>query len=394
MKGTNSEARFEDTEIAFAAKSGSQLRRAFWLFTMIGYPWLVSIGTRLVKSALALRLPIKGLIKMTLFDHFCGGESQQDCKPTIHELGSYRIGTILDYSVEGADTEDSFDQTAEETKATILQAASSDHMPFCVFKVTGLASTSLMKKVSARQSLNSEEEGAWNRAKERVMSICSLGAEKGVRIFIDAEETWIQPVIDQLAMDMMELHNRQEAIVYNTYQLYLKDKLSELKQASKESLQKGFWLGAKLVRGAYMEKERDRAEEVGYNSPVQPNKQATDTDYNLGLDYCLGNLENTAICAGSHNEYSSYYLTRLMKENGIEPSDPRIYFAQLYGMSDHLSFNLAKDGYNVAKYVPYGPVEKVMPYLFRRAEENTSVKGQTSRELTLIKKELNRRKRK
>lgn len=391
MNETLTKIEFEDTATAFAAKSDAQLRRAYWMFAMIHYPWLVRLGTSSVRWALNARLPIKGIIRQTLFEHFCGGEHQNDCDATIAELAQYGIGTILDYSVEGAETEDSFEQTTQETLTTIKLAAQSPNLPFCVFKVTGLAPTAVLEKVSASQSLTQTEQEAWDQVRNRVNQICQLAHEKNVRIFIDAEESWIQQAIDSLAMDMILQYNKDQPIVYNTYQLYLKDKLEQLKLDAQQASKHGCWLGAKLVRGAYMEKERDRAQEKGYPNPVQPNKMATDRDYNLALDYSIANRDHIALCAGTHNEASSNHLASLMSQHDIDPKHPNIYFSQLYGMSDHISFNLSDKGFNVAKYVPYGPLEKVMPYLFRRAEENTSVKGQSSREFTLISKEIDRR---
>ncbi len=383
---------FEDTRTAFAAKSLQDLRRAYLLFYAINFGWLVALGTRLVSWALAVHLPIKALIKFTLFKQFCGGENIADCAQTGKELWKYRVGTILDYSVEGKQTDESFDRTTQETLATIEKASQSENIPFCVFKTTGLAHSHILEKVTQGTALTPQEQKDWQKTCDRVRLICQTAYRSNVRIFMDAEETWLQGAIDGLAIDMMREFNRSQPIVYNTYQMYVSAKLSQLKSDHQLAKREGFWLGAKLVRGAYMEKERERASQMGYPSPIQPDKAATDRDYNLSLSYCVENKDNIAICAGSHNEESSAFLAELMQQHNIPKDHSNFYFSQLYGMSDHISFNLSHLGYNVAKYVPYGPVEDVLPYLFRRAAENTSVKGQSSRELRLVAKEFKRRK--
>ena len=383
---------FEDTATAFSFKSDYDLRKSYLLFATINQPWLVGFGTASVKLAFNLGLPIKSIVKHTIFSQFCGGEDVEDCGPVIRKLAKFNVGTILDYSVEGEKSEEGFDKTEKEILETIYQASESQNIPFCVFKVTGIAATPLLAKVQSGEQLTDTEVTAWKRAQERVHTICETAFKKRVRIFIDAEETWIQGTIDDLAMKMMALFNLEQPIVYNTYQMYVASKLEQLKKDVEEAKLGGFYLGAKLVRGAYMEKERERAEEKGYPDPIQPNKEASDRDFDEALRFCVENRNHIAICAGTHNEQSSLLLTQLMEEAGIAHNDQNFYFAQLFGMSDHISFNLAKAGYNVAKYVPYGPVKAVMPYLFRRAEENTSIAGQSSREFILIKTELARRK--
>ncbi|TAE81925.1 MAG: proline dehydrogenase [Bacteroidetes bacterium] len=383
---------FDNTEIAFKAKTNASLQQSYFLFKAIGYNWLVKAGTPLVNTAFALGLPIKGLIKRTVFKQFCGGESMDDCDGTIAELYRYGIGTILDYSVEGEEKETVFNQTMEETLLTIKKAKNNPQIPFCVFKVTGLGRFDLLAKVSNNETLTAAEETEFGNIKNRIYTICKSAFNNDVRIFIDAEESWIQPGIDQIAEDMMKEFNQQKAIVYNTIQLYRHDRLAYLKDCHKHAEINNYYLGVKLVRGAYMEKERKRAAEMGYPSPIQPDKAASDKDYDDALVFCMERLNRISICAGSHNEASSLLLAKLMDEKGIANNDQRIYFSQLYGMSDHISFNLSSAGYNVAKYLPYGPVKAVMPYLFRRAAENTSVKGQAGRELTLISREVARRK--
>lgn len=385
---------FEDTSIAFAHKSNNELRKMYWLFALMNRRWMVKTGTGFVKFAFKFRLPIvKWAVKNTVFAHFCGGQSIEDSQKTIDTLTKFSIGTILDYSVEGEKTEKSFEQTTQETILTIEKAAQQpEKIPFCVFKVTGVVAFDILAKVQAKEQLNEVEQQAWQKAQERVDKICRKAYEKNVRIFIDGEETWIQDTIDELAYAMMAKYNKEVATVYNTYQMYRVASLDNLKQAHQEAEKNSYWLGAKLVRGAYMEKERARAEEKGYADPIQPNKAASDKDFDAAVTFCVEQRNRIALCAGTHNEQSSLLLTQLMTQHNISKKDPNIYFSQLFGMSDHISFNLAKAGYNVAKYVPYGPIASVMPYLIRRADENTSVAGQSSREFMLIQTEQKRRK--
>ncbi|WP_439557413.1 proline dehydrogenase family protein [Dyadobacter sp.] len=382
---------FEDTSVAFASKSDAELRKTYWLFSLMNQARVVNLGTFFIKLALKLNLPIKNLIRVTIFEQFCGGETINDCDRTIAMLGKSGIGTILDYSVEGEDKESSFDVTATEILRTIDKAATSQNIPFSVFKITGVASAELLEKIQRKDQLTEAEEAAFERVIARVESLCSRAHEKNVRIFVDAEESWIQGVIDDLTYQMMQKFNRERTIVYNTYQLYRHETLDALKTAYLTARQKGYLLGGKLVRGAYMEKERLRARENEYFNPIHASKQATDTDYNLAIDFCLEHVEHISICLGTHNEYSSQYCAAKMQKLGIEKNDSRIWFAQLLGMSDNISYNLSNAGYNVAKYVPYGPINAVLPYLIRRAEENTSIAGQSSREFLLVKSELKRR---
>lgn len=380
---------FDNTENAFKAKSNSELSRSYWLFKLISNPLLVKAGATF--GPLALNLGFKGLMKGTIFKQFVGGETIEDCNRTIKELGDYNIGTILDYSVEGKESEKDFENCLHETLDTINKAKGDKNIPFCVFKVTGLARFDLLENVSAKKVLNDIEVAEWERVKNRVKTICSLAYENDQCVFIDAEESWIQQAIDDLADENMLTFNKTKAIVYNTYQFYRSDRLEFLTKSIQQGKTKAYHVGAKLVRGAYMEKERKRALEMGYASPIQSTKEKSDEDYNAALKLCVDNIAVMGLCAGTHNEKSSLLLVELMKEKGILPSDTRIYFSQLLGMSDHISYNLSLNGYNVAKYVPYGPIKDVMPYLIRRAQENTSVKGQTGRELNLIMKEKARR---
>jgi proline dehydrogenase len=383
---------FEDTSVAFSYKSNAALRKANFIFSLVNHPWISSIAIGSTKLALKLHLPVEGLIKKTAFDHFCGGVSIDNCDDEVRTLSRYGVGTILDYSVEGEASETGFDQTLEETLHTIRKAKSNPQgIPFSVFKVTGLANMELLEKIQRQESLSPTETEAYQRIRKRVEAICSLAHASGIPVLIDAEETWIQEPVDTLAYEMMARYNREKAIVFNTFQLYRKATLQNLKDALREASEKGYHLGAKLVRGAYMEKERARAAEMGYEDPIQPDKAASDKAFTEALEFCVVNLQHMAFMCGSHNEHSNLYLTQLLEQHGIPSSDERVWFAQLYGMSDNISFNLAKAGYKVAKYMPYGPVRSVMPYLFRRATENTSVAGQSSRELILIRKELQRR---
>ncbi len=384
---------FDNTEIAFSGKSNNDLQWSYRLFKMIGKPWLVKFGSGAANLALTLRLPVKGMIKKTIFKQFCGGESIADCEQKMNDLAKFKIGTILDYSVEGKSTEEVLDHTRDEVIATIKRAKGNPQIPFSVFKVTGISRTDLLEKWNkADAKLSAEDEKELQVVLARVDAICKAAFEADVPLFIDAEDSWFQDGIDRLTNQMMAKYNKQRAIVYNTLQMYRHDRLDFLKKTYQESVDGNYFVGIKLVRGAYMEKEREKAAAEGYKDPIQPDKESTDRDYNLALDFMVEHLDKFSICAGTHNEKSSAHLVDLMIKKNISKEDKRIYFAQLLGMSDHISFNLAHHGYNVVKYVPYGPVREVMPYLMRRAQENTSVAGQMGRELSLIVKEKERRK--
>ena len=383
---------FDNTEIAFRNKSNGELNAAYWLFKIISSNFLTKVGPPVTNFFLNIGLPIKGAIKATIFKHFCGGETIAECGHTIEQLALGNVGTILDYSVEGEDEESVFDFTCEEIIRTIERAAGDKRIPITVFKVTGIGRFGLLEKLDAKKELNAAELAEFEKVKQRCERICRAAYEKNVPVMVDAEETWIQDTIDELAIDMMRLFNQKSIIVYNTYQMYRHDKLADMKADHLIAKASGFILGVKMVRGAYMEKERKRAEEMGYASPIQPDKAASDRDYDASLHYCMEHIDDIAFVCGTHNENSCRILARLLDEYKIAHNHPHVYFAQLLGMSDNLSFNLSDAGYNVAKYVPYGPIKAVMPYLFRRAQENTSIAGQTSRELGLIIKEKQRRK--
>jgi proline dehydrogenase len=382
---------FENTEVAFGGKSNGELTKSYYLFKLISSPFLVKMGSWATHTALRLHIPIGWAIKGNIFKQFCGGETIADCARATQLLDRAHIGTILDYSVEGKESESDFDATCQETLATLHTSKGNHLIPFCVFKVTGVARFDLLEKVNSREALTPSEEVEWERVQQRVDAICRRAHEVGTPVFIDAEDSWIQDAIDGLAEKMMATYNRDQAIVYNTIQLYRHDRLAYLQKSHRHGVENNYHLGFKLVRGAYMEKERSRAEQLQYIDPIQPNKEACDSDFDAALAYCVDHADKVSICCGSHNEKSNLLLAQLMHTKGISPGDKRFYFAQLFGMSDHISFNLAHLGYNVAKYVPYGPIKEVIPYLIRRAQENTSVKGQTGRELSLILKEKKRR---
>jgi proline dehydrogenase len=384
---------FENTEIAFKSKSDKDLKKAYWLFKIIGNPGLVKFGKSATNFALKINLPIKGIIKNTIFNQFCGGETIKECDKAIKNLATFDIGTILDYSVEGKTSSEDFEKTTEEIISTIEKAKESENIPFTVFKVTGIAQHHIIEKANLNEDkLSEKDKENLKGIRSRVERICQKAYENNVPVFIDAEESWIQDIIDRICEEMMLKFNKDKAIVFNTLQMYRHDRIDYLNKSIEFAKNSSIHYGIKLVRGAYMEKERARAQAKGYPSPIQKDKFSSDKDYNLALEIIVQNLEFLALCAGTHNEESSLYLTELIQKHNIRVSDKRIYFAQLLGMSDHISYNLSNENYNVAKYVPYGPVNEVMPYLLRRADENTSVAGQTSRELSLISKEKNRRK--
>lgn len=382
---------FQDTETAFADKSNRELKEKYQLFKMMNSPTLTGLGTKATQFALKLGLPIKGMIKSTLYKQFCGGETIEECEPVINKLGESHIGTILDYSVEGKSDERVFEKTKNEIYRSITRAQADAKIPFAVFKVTGVARFDILEKLSANKELLKGESAEWDRAKARIFEICDHAHALDQPVFIDAEESWIQDAIDDLATEMMEKFNYEKPIVYNTIQLYRTGRLDYLKRSHQAAKAAGYVYAVKLVRGAYMEKERARAFELGYESPIQPDKTASDRDFNAAIEYCLENVETLAFVAGTHNENSVCRLAEMIHKAGIAHDHPHVYFSQLYGMGDNLSYVLAKHGYNVSKYVPYGPVQDAVPYLIRRAEENTAVIGQMSRELEMIKTEMNRR---
>lgn len=383
---------FDNTEIAFSLKTDSDLDRAYFLFKMINNQPLVKIGTAATNFALKAKLPVEGLIRATVFDHFCGGVNEKDCLPIVEKMFSKNVASVLDYSVEGKETNDQFELTCHKTLDIISFCKEKNSLPFAVFKPTGLGKFAIFEKVSAKIPLTEKEDKEWNATKLRFDKICHFAHDMNVPVLIDAEESWMQDAADEVILNLMKKYNKERAIVFNTVQMYRWDRLDYLKKVFEQAKAENFYVGFKLVRGAYMEKENQRAKDNGYPSPICKSKSETDDNFNAGLLFMLENLNQCEIFIGSHNEDSNLLAVNFMKKHQINPQNKKIWFGQLFGMSDHISFNLAHEGYQVAKYLPFGPVKDVMPYLIRRAEENTSVAGQTSRELMLIKKERARRK--
>ncbi|HBC04995.1 MAG: proline dehydrogenase [Aequorivita sp.] len=383
---------FDNTETAFQLKSDSELERAYFLFKMISKEPLVKIGSAVTKFALNINLPVEGLIRSTVFDHFCGGVNERDCMSTVDRLYDVGVSSVLDFSVEGKEEETQFDATADKVIELTEFAKNKEAMPFSVFKPTGFGKFKVWQKITESEPLTDSEKIGWKNIENRYDRVSKVAHDNGIRLLIDAEESWMQDAADDLCEKMMEKYNKERPIVFNTLQCYRWDRLDYLKKLHQRAKMKGYKLGFKIVRGAYMEKENERAIEKGYKTPICESKKATDDTFNEVLKYILENIDDMGLFVGTHNELSTYLTMDLMKEKGISKSDDRIWFGQLFGMSDHITFNLGAEGYNVAKYIPFGPVKDVMPYLIRRAEENTSVAGQTSRELTLLKKEKERRK--
>ncbi|HBO31023.1 proline dehydrogenase family protein [Leeuwenhoekiella palythoae] len=383
---------FDDTKTAFSLKSDSELERAYFLFKMISLQPLVKIGTAVTRFALNASLPVEGLVRATVFDHFCGGVSEKDCVSTIDAMYSKNVHSVLDFSVEGKETESLFDSALERVMSLIDFAKDRPGMPFSVFKPTGFGRFEVWRKVTENETLSDKEQQEWKRIQERFHKVCKKAKACDIKLLIDAEESWMQGAVDDLVLEMMQTYNQEKPIVFTTLQCYRWDRLAYLKDLHQDGIEKGYHLGIKIVRGAYMEKERARAEEKGYDSPICKDKPETDAHFNAMLVYIFDNLEDIWAFIGTHNEESNYLAIEIMAQKEIAPDDGRVWFGQLYGMSDHISYNLAKEGYNVTKYVPFGPVKDVMPYLIRRAEENTSVAGQTNRELSLIQEERRRRK--
>lgn len=382
---------FENIKVAFADKSDKDLNRAYLLFKTISNPIISNTLTAFIKVAMWLHLPISWAIKATVYKHFCGGTTIENSQATIDKLWQSSIGTILDFSAEGKENEEDFNLVMNETIASIQKAKSESSIPFSVFKPTGLARFALLEKISNNSNLTKEEEIEKTIFEGRIENICQTASDNKVPLFIDAEESWIQDAIDDIAIKMMQKFNKNEAWIYNTLQLYRNDRVDHLEMLLKLATEKRFFVGLKLVRGAYHEQEIERAKEKGYNCPVHTIKENTDIEYNKALTICIENIDFVSVCAGTHNEESSALLVELLNKHNISKDDKRVYFSQLLGMSDHISYNAAKEGFNVVKYVPYGPVKVVIPYLIRRAEENTSIAGQMGRELTNIIEEKKRR---
>lgn len=395
---------FEDTETAFAYKNNADLKKARFLFSSMGKEWLVNMGLKLTPWALKIGLPVKGIIRNTIFSQFVGGETLEKTSAVAEKLGKYHVQVILDYGVEGSEGEDNYDQSTEEFIKVIKYAATQPNIPLMSIKMTGFARFALLQKLDELsneedvvrgilpvEKLNESERAEWDRVEARMYKICEAAKEKNVGVLVDAEESWIQDTVDALTMKVMQQYNTEKALVYNTAQLYRNDRIPFIKKCNAYARENNFFLGLKLVRGAYMEKERLRATEMNYACPINATKEATDKEYNTGLEYCLEPSNHIFVVIGSHNEYSNLLATKIMEQNGVQLNSERVHFSQLYGMSDNITFNLAKAGCNVSKYLPFGPIKDVIPYLMRRAQENSSVSGQTGRELLLIKKEIKRR---
>lgn len=407
MNNTPTVISFDNTELAFQYKSDRELKKAHFLFSMMSRPWLVKMGARWAPWALKVGLPVKGLIRSTIFKQFVGGETMEETIPVARMLGKYNVQIILDYGVEGKEGEENFDAACEVFIKVINYAATQPNIPYMSVKVTGFARFALLEKMqeimdgetgtlmkrylAMLDKLGAEEREEWHRVRHRVMRVCDAAARNKVGVSIDAEETWITDPLDALTILMMDTFNRERAVVYNTTQHYRTDRLQFLKDSYEAAVERNFILGAKLVRGAYMEKERRRAAEKGYPSPIHPDKEATDKDFNEAVKFCIDHIDRVAVMVASHNEFSNLYATQLLQEKGLPLSHPHVHWSQLYGMSDNITFNLANAGCSVSKYLPFGPIKDVIKYLMRRAQENTSVKGQTGRELGLIKRELERR---
>lgn len=399
---------FDNTAIAFAAKNNKELKKAHFLFSSMGKPWLVNLGLAVTPFAIKWHLPFtKTAIRNTIFQQFVGGETLEQTAKVADKLQQHQVQVILDYGVEGMEGEENFDHARQEFIRVIDYAATQPNIPFMSIKVTGFARFALLEKLDTAmqqhpgtlmkrylasvEALPADEKEEWHKVRTRMLAICEAAAEKKIGVLVDAEETWIQDPVDALTILMMDTFNKGRVVVYNTLQLYRTDRLQFLKDSYDAAVERDFILGAKLVRGAYMEKERARAEEKGYPSPIQPDKDTCDKDYNEALEYCMEHLPRIGLIVASHNEYSNLYATRLMDEKGYPHDHPHVHFSQLYGMSDNITFNLARYGCSVSKYLPFGPIKDVIPYLMRRARENSSVAGQTGRELGLIKKEMQRR---
>ncbi len=388
---------FDNTENAFAYKSTKQLKRSRLLFKTMSYWLLAKAGVRLTPIIMKLGLPVKGLVRKTIFNQFVGGETLEETRAVENTLGKFGVKVILDYGVEGKEGEENFDNATREFIKVIDYAASEPNIPFISIKVTGIARFDLLQRLNEAPRIrsgvhdNEVEDEEWERVTDRMYTICQEASDRNVGVLVDAEESWIQDPVDRLTMDVMEEFNRDRVVVYNTIQLYRHDRLDFLKLSHRIAKSKGFMLGVKLVRGAYMEKERARAASKGYPSPIQADKAATDRDYNEALAYCIDNIDTIAIIVASHNDESNLLAAELLDKKGLAHNHPNIHFSQLYGMSDNITFNLAKAGFSVSKYLPFGPINDVIPYLMRRAQENSSVSGQTGRELSLIDKELKRR---
>lgn len=384
---------FSNTEVAFAHKSDKELKKAAWLFGLMNKHWLVGIGSKIGVAAIRMHLPfIESIVKNTIYEQFCGGTTLLESRDTMARLYAANVYTILDYGAEGKEKEEDFNYTMNETIRALEFASNHESVRMVSTKVTGMARNELLRLVQENPNgLSKQQESEFQNVRKRLDSICHVAKQNGVSVSFDAEESWIQGAIDQLVVEMMERYNTERPVVYNTYQLYREGQLELLKNTHRAAKEKGYIPGAKLVRGAYMEKERERAEELGYPSPILPDKPAVDAAYDESVRYCVEYYETLASINASHNAESNLLQAELIDQHNIPKGHPHLMFCQLYGMSDNLTFNLAKEGYLAAKYLPYGPVVEVVPYLIRRAQENSSVTGDMSREYQLVSREMKRR---
>lgn len=387
-----SEVRFDDTGRAFVARDDKALKKAGWLFRLMSKPFLVSVFSGLTLWSLKIGLPVRSLIRKTIFDHFCGGETLEESKTVVKELYHHKVKSILDYSVEGKDADEDFERTLNEVLRIIGSAGENSAIPYTSIKLTGLISSRVLENANDHKPLTATDQIAWDQGMERMRKLAQAGRDRHVPVFIDAEESWVQNSIDRIAELLMPEFNTEEAVVLTTLQMYRHDRLDYLERLLENAKKGNYRIGIKLVRGAYMEKENLRASQLGYISPIHVSKEAVDRDFDRAVYRCLEEIDRVILCAGTHNEASTLFLVNSMKELGLPNDHPHVFFSQLYGMSDHITYNLADKGYNVTKYVPYGPVRSVIPYLIRRAEENTAIAGQMGRELRLILEEKQRRK--
>ena len=383
--------KFDNTQKAYQLKTNRDLKKAYYLFLLFSSEKLVSIGSSITRLILRMKLPVSYIFKITFFSQFCAGLNKKESLKAVNSLKSYKILSYLHYAVEAVKTEKGMEMSKNHTLETLSFSKENKALPFSVFKATSLGPINLFKKKSSGIALTDSEKNEWKRIELRIDTCCAAAKKIGVKMLIDAEESWIQPAIDEIAESLMEKYNKKTPVIYTTIQMYRKDRMIYMKNLYDKATKQDFKVGIKLVRGAYIEKENLKAYELGKPSPICESKELTDQNFNNGLDYMLSKLNIGSLFMGSHNEQSILRVTEWMSKNKISKNHPHIWFSQLYGMADHISFNLASSGYQVVKYVPYGPVNEVIPYLIRRAEENTSITGQTPRELSLIKKELERR---
>jgi proline dehydrogenase len=383
---------FTNTQIAFADKSDSQLKKAFWMFKLIEQPFLTKIGTGVLNFTVQHDFPfVTNIVKATLFEQFCGGVTREESLKVVEQMFKRGVGSIFDYSIEGKEEEATFDAVCTEIKEIIKFSVGNPAIPFIVFKPTAFGRIGIYEEIGKGVELTSSQKSEWERVVKRFDEVCKMCFEHDKKVMIDAEETWMQNAADHLIEEMMEKYNREKPIVWNTLQMYRTGRLEYMQENLERAKEKGYFVGYKIVRGAYIEKERERAAEMNYPDPIQPTKDASDENYNSAIDFVLAHLEKVSGFFGTHNEKSTELIMDKMQAKGISHDDNRIYFGQLYGMSDNITYYLAEKKYNAVKYLPYGPVKDVVPYLTRIAQENTSVAGQTGRELGLIQKELDRK---